>query len=54
MMIGWNIYIGSTAEDLKFSGFIPDEPALAVAAAVLADKVERHVADNDIGGGPPG
>jgi hypothetical protein len=51
MMVGWNVYIGSTPEDLKFSGFIPDEAALDVAARALADEVERHAAAGDMGGG---
>ena len=54
MMVGWNVYIGSTAETMKFSGFIPDEAALAAAAKALADEVERHTAAGDLDGGPPG
>jgi len=53
-MVGWNVYIGSTAETMKFSGFIPHEPGLAIAAKALADEVERHAAAGDLDGGPTG
>ena len=51
MLVGWNVYIGSTAETLEFSGFIPDEEGLALAAARLAEEAERHVADAGPDGG---
>jgi hypothetical protein len=54
VIVGWNVYIGTTDDDLQFSEFIPNEPVLAIAAGKLADEVEQHAAAGDMDGGPPG
>jgi hypothetical protein len=50
MVIGWNVYIGTTEDDLQFSEFIPNEPVLAIAAAKLADEAEQHTGGETAGG----